>query len=136
VNYIPTTPLVQLQVILKDWKNKWPIDTNDINAISMEKIVSKIRENNIKLMILVSPHHSIYLNAIPEEEKQSFFRFLDELSAKYNIKIIDFHNKYSNLEIWLDLIHIGHSSDSVVYYGDVAEAILNNLQNDTQSQMG
>jgi len=57
------------------------------------------------------------------------FSFLlgDNVSSEYDVKIIDLHDKYSDLDIWLDLVHIGHTKDTSVYYEDIAKGVLRNL---------
>lgn len=125
--HIPISSHKDVQAIKKFWVNLWPIDTNDINAVAFKEIISKIRANNIQMMIVVNPHHSIYLDSVPDEESKIYFEYLDSVSSEYDIKIIDLHNKYSNLDIWVDLVHIGHTKYTSVYYEDIAKGILRNL---------
>jgi len=127
VDYIPISSRDDVQAIADWWYNIWPVDTNDINAIAFKEIISKITANNIQMMIVVNPHHSIYLDSLPAEESKMYFEFLESVSSEYDIKIIDLHDKYSNLDIWRDLVHIGHTKDTIVYYEDISKGILNNL---------
>ena len=127
IDHIPVSSHDDVQAIKKFWVNLWPVDTSDINAVAFKEIISKIRANNIQMMIVVNPHHSIYLDSLPDEESKMFFEFLDNVSSEYDVKIIDLHDKYSDLDIWLDLVHIGHTKDTSVYYEDIAKGVLRNL---------
>ena len=124
---MPTLPSEDLQGIAGWWYNIWPVDTNDINAVAFEEIMSKITANDIQLMIVVNPHHSIYLDSVPDSEFQMFFEFLDNVSLEYDIKIIDLHDRYSDFGIWSDLVHVVYNVNSTIYYEDIAMGILENL---------
>jgi len=126
-NHIPVSSHDDIQIIRQYWGNIWPVDTSDINAKAFREIVSKIRANNIQMMIVVNPHHQIYLDSLPDEESKMFFEFLDNLSSEYDVKIIDLHDKYSDLDIWLDVVHIGHTKDTSVYYEEIAKGIIRDL---------
>jgi len=103
------------------------VDPNGQNALALKKIVSELKSNDIEVMILVVPQHRIYLDLIPDVDMELFFSLKKELTDKYGIKIIDMHDKYSDLNIWNDFVHIDYNVKSTIYYEDLSREILEGI---------
>jgi len=123
-------PLLTTEQIEEKYAKLRYIDRLDLygkNAISLEQILSEFSKNEITVFILLTPYHEFYLNQVPEEEWNKFYSKIENLSEKYDVKIIDLHDKYSDLKIWNDWRHIGYHTNSSVYYEDISLAILEGL---------
>ena len=96
-----------------------------------EKLLTPIfvefTKNEIKVFILLVPYNEIYLNQVPDEKWDEFFSKIEYFSEKYDVEIIDLHDKYSDLQIWNDWRHIGYHTNSSVYYEDISLAMLEGL---------
>jgi len=90
-------------------------------------MISVFTENEIKVFILLTPYHAYYLDQIPEEKSRQFFSQIKSLSERYDIKIINLQDRYSDLKIWNDWRHIGFHTNSTVYYDDIAEALIDDM---------
>lgn len=108
---------------------KLHISSSDVNkrVKDMEKIISKVQDNNIKLILFVAPLNEHYLEIIPESEKNSFNLIVQELSKKYNVEIYDYSDKYVGLPIWADLVHVAYNKNAMIYSEDVAKIIINEI---------
>ena len=132
----PKTPFVHMGDFLhtvttneemSSWKNapyRDHLDLTGENVLAFKQIVSEITKNNIKLIILVTPHHEFYRNNIPDKELEDFFSLLNEITEKNDIKIINLFREYSDLEIWHDIRHIALDPVSTIYFEDVSREIL------------
>jgi len=114
----------QMEYKYRNIEGKVLLDPNGQNALALKKIVSELKKNDIEVMILVVPHHRIYLDLIPDEDMELFFSLKKELSDEYGVKIIDMHNKYSDLKVWNDFAHIDFNVNSTIYYDDISREIL------------
>ena len=103
------------------------VDPNGQNALALKKIVSELTSNDIKVMLLVFPHHRTFLEHVSNEDMELFFSLTREISDKYDVKIIDLHNKYSDLSIWNDFLHVAYNVNSTIYYDDLSREILEGI---------
>jgi len=100
------------------------VDLHGNNAKSLESIIEELIKNDIEIIVLVTPHHSRYLEIIPNNEIADFNAFLTDIKNKHNIKIINLQEKYSELPIWTNWQHIVFHSNATLYYEDIAKGIL------------
>jgi hypothetical protein len=99
------------------------INNSEIN--SLEEMIKIFQQNNISVILFVTPHHKYYTDLIPDSEKTSFNLILNELSQKYNLKVYSLENKYSTLNIWSSANHVAHNPNSMIYSEDISKMILN-----------
>lgn len=102
-------------------------------AISMQlkafkQTIEKLQKNNIKVVIFTLPLHKNYLQAVPENDKKIFKTTLDEISSNYGVRVYDFTDKYSELDIWKDPYHVALNPKSNVFSRDVAQMILSEIE--------
>ena len=96
------------------------------HVISFEKIIDKLGQNNIKVIVFTTPKSKYYLNSMPVSEKEHFDSILDDISKKHHVKIYQtLWDKYKNLEVWSDPTHVSINSDGLIYSTDIAKIILN-----------
>ena len=109
------------------YRNK--VEPSGENGRALENIISELTSNDIKVFLHLSPYHEWYHKVIPEEEKEKFFTYTNELSQKYELEVINHQDKYSELDIWNDYRHIAFNKDSEIYFNDIAYGILEGLEN-------
>jgi len=97
------------------------------NAKSLKQIISKLTENDIKVLILLNPYHKIYLSQVPDEKWNLISSWYQGISDEHSVTIIDLHDKYSDLNIWNDWRHVGYHTNSTIYYNDISASILKEL---------
>ena len=101
---------------------------NNVNVISFKKIINKLQENNIEIIIFTTPQSKYYLNAMPSSAKNTFEDLLDHLEKNSKVKIYSLQEKYQDLEIWDDPQHVAIFNNTQIYSKDIAEIILNEIE--------
>ncbi len=101
---------------------------NENESESLEKIIRKFQDNDIKIVLFKTPHHDYYIKNIPEKEIEYYNNVLNEISDKSNIHIYDFFDKYADLKIWNDLEHIAYNEKSSIFTEDVTKMIITEIE--------
>jgi len=94
----------------------------------LEKIISKLQNNNIKVVLFTTPHHKYYLEQLPDSEKKVFSSILEEISDEYGVKIYYFTDKYADLAIWANINHVAYSKQSMIYSDDITNMISREIE--------
>lgn len=99
------------------------------NAIIFNKIVKKIHENNIKLVVFTAPVSRYHLDHMGNDRIKAFHSVIDHISSQSNIHIYQFFDKYADLPIFTDLIHVSFNQDCNIYCQDISKIILKEIEN-------
>ena len=104
-------------------------------SISLNNMIEEFQKNNIDVILFTHPHHKYYLENVPEESEKEFFKIIDNMKDKYDIKLKLFHQEYSDKMNWSDLVHIFYNydlqknnDDSIQYSNDIADLILSEIK--------
>ena len=92
--------------------------------IALQKIISKLKENDISVILFIIPQHKSTLQNYSEDYVESFMSLLDEISKTQNLTFHNLFSKYSEMNIWTDRSHIAINKKSIVYSEDVAKIII------------
>ena len=104
-----------------------PISSNP-SLLSMKNIIKELKQNNIKIIILITPLSSEYVDSLPESSKHNFEQILNELESEFDLQVYDFTHKYDGLSIWRDSAHVAENPKSIIFTEDVLNIIINNLE--------
>lgn len=96
---------------------------NNPKLLTFENFIDKLVKNNIKVVIITNPFSKIWIDSTPIERTENFKVILNHLNESNNVKIFDFTERYSNLEIWRDPQHIAFGQSSNVYTDDIIKII-------------
>ena len=94
----------------------------------LEKIINRLQENDVDVVVFTTPVHNYYLNSLPNDQKKNFDLILIEISEKYEISIYDFTEKYQNSSIFADLNHVAFNKDSILFSSDIANMIIQEIE--------
>ncbi|MDE2588212.1 MAG: hypothetical protein KGL95_00885, partial [Patescibacteria group bacterium] len=86
--------------------------SNNENVMALKKIIEKLHENHIQVIIFTTPQHRYYLDAIPESEKNSFNEVVNYISEEEKIPIYNFTARYIDLNDWYNLTHLAMNENS------------------------
>jgi hypothetical protein len=103
------------------------IDPQSKNIKSLEKIISKFHANDIPVILYTTPKSELFLDSMSIENKNLFLFILNDISKNQNIDIHFLHDKYTNEDIWNNNMHIITGSKNVIHNNDLAEIIINFL---------
>jgi len=98
------------------------------NVEKLENIIKTNKDKGIKMIIFHPPFHKYYLDLISDESKENFKSIMDKISDKYGIEIYDLHEKYTDLNIWSDLVHVAYNPNSMIFTDDVTKIILEEIK--------
>lgn len=102
---------------------KIPLENNK-QVESLKKIIEKFQDNDIKIVIFLTPLTDEYTKDLSDSTKIEFKRIIFEIKEQYSLKIHDFTNKYSEFDIWHDLDHVAYNEKSMIYTKDLGELII------------
>jgi len=104
-----------------------PIDkSKDLSSLKI--IITKLQENNIKVILFTTPQHKYFYDLVATSEKQAFEKIILDLEKSNNLDVYRFTEKYSDLEIWRNPTHIVVSKSASIFSDDVANLILEELK--------
>jgi hypothetical protein len=136
------TPSYQFLPIFTKIKNIDELETDatrlneSINVISLNenqeyfdfvKIISKLKKNNIEVIILVNPLHETLLKKIKIENKNNFDEIIKKIQNEHNVKVIDLSNKYSKEEFFVNADHISLNNKSNLVNKDIGNIIIQEI---------
>ena len=98
------------------------IENND-KIENFRKIIEKLQEYDIKVVLFITPLHENYISSIQESEKRKLYDIVNQSAKDFNLDVYDFYDKYAELPIWLDVNHVSYHKDSMIYSDDVVEMI-------------
>ena len=102
-----------------------PLDSEQLTAF--QDTIEILQKNKIKVIIFTVPLHQSYLDVIPKNDKILFNETLENLSQKYDVKIYNFTNSYSNQNVWKDSYHVALHPNSLAYSDDVVQMIIGEM---------
>lgn len=105
-----------------------PVNPFGYQANALRDIIEKLQEKNIKVVLFTTPIYKTLLEEASPCGIADFDKFLNSLSEDYGVTVYKFHDKYSNLNIWRDAIHIVWGDKGQIYSKDVAKMVLEELK--------
>ena len=123
----PITPINELPD-LGDNTNLTRLDLseNSEQMISFKKLITEFKKNDIKVIVFSTPYHKTH---VVQNDVELFEEMLQEFSEKNDIPVYFLHEKYSEMEIWRDNIHVAINQDVQIYTNDILEILLKEMSN-------
>jgi len=95
---------------------------------NLKQIILKFQENDIKILLFLTPYHDYLLNSQSKEYKKTFVSIKEELK-KTGVKIYPRETKYNKMPIWHDPSHLTMSDKNLIQSDDFSKIILKELDN-------
>jgi len=95
---------------------------------SLKEIIIKLKENDIKVVLIKVPYSRVALDQIPENFKEAYDKLSSQMSEEFNVPIYDLTYKYADLPIWFQDGHVAYKKDAIIFSQDVAEIILGEIE--------
>ena len=102
-------------------------DAHNAKLDKFDKIFAKLKLNEIDVIVFIPPFTKGHLDMIPDEVKSYIINDVQTISKKYGYDFIDMSNRYEELDIWHDHVHVAKNPVSLIYSKDIALLILSNL---------
>lgn len=140
----PNTPFYHTDdsnsIILNDFELKrsmsaFPYKLNSItslqeneNVYALQEIIDEIYAHKINLIIITVPYSQYYLETITDHNKNQFDLILDYLSNELEIKVYEFHNNFTNSNIWNSNDHIAVGNSSIIPNVELSNIISKSIE--------
>ena len=107
------------------WPENNGLDVTEENKkiIALNQIIHKLQKNDIKVILFSYPHSKALYTFEPQDLKD-FQRMLDNKSNEFDIPIYSLHEKYVDLEIWRETLHVAIHPDAQIYTDHILKIIL------------
>lgn len=104
-----------------------PAANSNLELNSLDIILNKLNENNVTVILFVTPHNSEFIDGLSDANKMNFKQIIDHVEKNHNIHVHTLEQNYTTLEIWSSPNHITHGPKGLIYNQDIAQIILNGL---------
>ena len=104
-----------------------PAEKNS-NLLYLKRIVDKLQENDIKVILFITPHSKIFLDYFPENERVIFENIIKNISITNEILVYSKIDRYSELNVWHDHTHLAVNNNTNFYSKDVSKFILDEIE--------
>ncbi len=110
------------------WPENNGLDVTEENKkiIALNQIVHKLQENDIKVILFSYPHSKALYTFQPQDLKD-FERMLNNKSNEFTIPVYFLHDKYVDLEIWRETLHVAVHPNAQIYTDDILKIILKEI---------
>ena len=95
--------------------------------IALNEILHKFQKNNIKVILFSYPHSNAMYTAFQPQELKDFDRILNNKSNEFTIPVYFLHDKYVDLEIWRETLHVAVHPNAQIYTDDILKIILKEI---------
>ena len=95
--------------------------------IALNQIIHKLQKNDIKVILFSYAHSNAMYSVFQPQDLKDFQRMLNNKSNEFSIPVYFLHDKYADLEIWRETLHIAIHPDAQIYTDDILKIILKEI---------
>ena len=130
IKFLPT-PINSYEKIIEDFgipkSNGLDVTKQSKKIIALNQILHKFQKNDIKVILFSNPRHKLVTNSIQNKDMENFQKMLNNISNEFGIPVYFLHDKYADLEIWRETLHIAIHPDAQIYTDDILKIILKEI---------
>ena len=130
IHQVPT-PIHSNEKLVEDFgipKNDGMDVTEETKKIiALNQIIHKLQKNDIKVILFSYPHSKVMYSTFQPQDLKDFQRMLNNKSNEFSIPVYFLHDKYADLEIWRETLHIAIHPDAQIYTDDILKIILKEI---------
>ncbi len=97
---------------------------NDKEVVALNSIIKKLQDKNIKVVLFSFPYSKIMLENTDSFELENFEKMLKDKEKEFDMPVFFLHEKYAELNIWKDRLHIANNPKSIIFTEDIFEKIV------------
>ena len=130
------TPINDFEKIKEEWQTTsyakvgrhLDVSDSSIQVNQLKKILRELQKNDIKIIIITNPYHRILIDSFDDSEISNFETMLKNNANEFNFDIYSFQNKYADLNIWREPLHIAIQPEGKIFSDDVLQIILKEIE--------
>ena len=101
------------------WDQRHELDGNVVINLDHRE-----HENNIEVVLFSFPYNSIMLDNTDPNQIENFEKMLKNKQKQFDVNLFFLHDKYSNLNIWKDTLHMANNPKTIIFTEDILEKII------------
>lgn len=101
---------------------------NNKEFLALDKIVKKLKNHNIDVILYSVPYNRLYLDGISTSDSFIFTSTLKKITHENNATLYLLHEKYSDMPVWHDLVHLRYNKNITIYTDDIIQFISNEIE--------
>lgn len=106
--------------------SKIDLDIYEKRSSDLKQILEELKNNNIKVSIFSTPTPQAILEKVSNSDEELFRSTFENFSTEYEINSYFLHDKFSNMTIWSDTIHIALNKEAMLPYSEEIVKIIKN----------
>lgn len=121
----------ELELFYQQPGREWPgikDPIKDKGVYSLNEIISKLKEKNIKIVLFSNPSTKYELETVGNHDIEIFEHALANTAHKNFINVHFLHEKYTDLPIFQTGNHITMNKTGLIFSEDIANIILNEIE--------
>jgi len=100
----------------------------DIDEVTLKKIITTLKKNNIEVILFSTPFPRVYLDKIDNSDIEIFESLLEEVADEFDVIVYHLYDKYADMNIWTDVRHISMKKTANIFSSDMAKIISNEIK--------
>ena len=130
------TPINDFEKIKEEWQTTsyakvgrhLDVSDSSIQVNQLKKILRELQKNDIKIIIITNPYHRVLIDSFDDSEISNFETMLKNNANEFNFDTYLFQNKYADLNIWREPLHIAIQPEGKIFSDDVLQIILKEIE--------
>jgi len=104
------------------------VSDSSMQVNQLKKILKELQKNDIKVVIFTNPYHRVLIDSIDDSEISNFETMLKNNANEFNFDTYFLQDKYADLNIWREHLHIAIQPESKIFSDDVLQIILKKIE--------
>ena len=113
----------EVEIYLEDLP---PVNENE-NVIILNNIITRLSENDIRVIIFVPPVHKYHIENLSDNQQKYFSNVLTTIGDDSKINIYSLYDYYRTLNVWYDFIHVTTNTNFTNYSDDFSDILIKEL---------
>ena len=130
------TPINDFEKIKEEWQTTsyakvgrhLDVSDSSIQVNQLKKILRELQKNDIKIIIITNPYHRVLIDSFDDSEISNFETMLKNNANEFNFDTYLFQDKYADLNIWREALHIAIQPEAKIFSDDVLQIILKEIE--------
>ncbi len=130
------TPINDFEKIKEEWQTTsyakvgrhLDVSDSSIQVNQLKKILRELQKNDIKIIIITNPYHRVLIDSFDDSEISNFETMLKNNANEFNFDTYLFQDKYADLNIWREYLHIAIQPEGKIFSDDVLQIILKEIE--------
>ena len=119
--------LISDKYVPDSWVRQIPTQEKNTQYDSFNEIISIFQQNNIKVIIFITPHNDSTIESLSDNDKKNFEQMILNIEINNDIQIYSLLQNYSKMNVWTSPDHVTLSKDGFIYSKDISNIILKEI---------